>query len=339
MKFLKSQEFLSYLVFLGMGVVSVFLCITASKDWWVYKDFFNNDLSINTSWQEMWQSFSIFKEPLYFFAAKYFGALISFPAFVAFSTITLLVLKMHFLTKIVGHVWLACFFYSCLYLFLLEGTEIRVAYATACVIPAFYFLNKNNFLISLVLVLTATQLHLTAFVFLLMYPVYFFPLLTKIIAAVFLFSPLAIFIDFSFYDILFDFVGNFTDKYQVYLTQKNLDNQNSTGLFLYFIGFFYLLIIGVFYSLRDSLWVEPIKRVLFSLAMLGVVSMSFLNDHVAVAARFGELFLISIVPLLCWLVIYFKENNMILMRNFIFTTFLLYGMARFVYLFPTLIFD
>lgn len=139
MKLLNSKELLSYLVFFGMGVVSVFLCITASKDWWVYKDLFYDDLSVNTSWPEMWRSFSIFQEPLYFFAAKYFGSLISFQAFIAVATVTLLVVKMHFLTNIVGNAWLACFFYSCLYLFLLEGTVIRVAYATACIIPAFYF--------------------------------------------------------------------------------------------------------------------------------------------------------------------------------------------------------
>jgi uncharacterized membrane protein len=215
---------------------------------------------------------------------------------------------------------------------------IRVAYATACIIPAFYFLNKKKFLLSLVLTLIASQLHLTASVFLLMYPIYLLPILSRLIASVFLISPLVIFFDLSFYDMLFNFVGIFTDKYQVYLYEKNLDNQNSTGLFLYFIGFFYLLIIGVFNFLRDSLLEDPFKRVLLSLSMLGVISMSLLNDHVAVAACFGELFLISIVPLLCWLLIYFKENNMKRIQYFTLATFSCYGIARFIYLFPSLIF-
>lgn len=72
--------------------------------------------------------------------------------------------------------------------------------------------------------------------------------------------------------------------------------------------------------------------------MIGVVAMCVLHDHVAVAARFGELFMICLVPLLSWLFLYFEEHQMKYHKYALATTFSLYGVARFAYLYPSLVF-
>lgn len=144
--------------------------------------------------------------------------------------------------------------------------------------------------------------------------------------------------NFSLYDLLFHVVNMVTDKYQIYAIEKDLTKQNSTGLFFFFIGFFYFIVFILLYFLRGLLLTDPFKLTLLSLSMLGVAAMCLLYDHVAVAARFGELLLICLVPLLGWLSLFFKENSMKYYRYALTITFLGYGVARFVYLFPSLIF-
>ncbi|MCK9607878.1 MAG: EpsG family protein [Methylomonas sp.] len=334
----KARNFLKYLSFLGLGIIAAVLCQTASKDWWTYSSHLYGYYSVHSSWQEMWQSFSFLKEPLYFFSAKFFGELLSFSAFIAITTIALLMIKLNFLTKIVDDVWVTCFFYGSLYLFLFEGTVLRTAFATALIFPAFYYLQKGNIISSLILVVLATQIHLTTIVFFLMYPLYFYRRFNWLVFAVFAISPFLVLINFSIYDMLFQLVNMFTDKYQVYAIEKDLTQQNSTGLFFFFVVFFYVIILILLYFLRTSLLTDPLKLTLLSFSMLGVAAMCLLHDHVAVAARFGELFLICLVPLLSWLFLYFKENNMKYYQYILTATFCSYGLARFVYLFPSLVF-
>ncbi|AEF99623.1 EpsG family protein [Methylomonas methanica] len=334
----KARILLKYLSFLGLGVIAAVLCQTASKDWWTYSSHLYGYYSVHSSWEEMWQSFSVLKEPLYFFPAKFFGELLSFSVFIAITTVTLLVVKLHFLTKIVDNVWAACFFYGSLYLFLFEGTVLRTAFATALIFPAFYCLQKTNVTGSLFLVVLATQIHLTSIVFFLMYPLYFCRRINWLVFVFFAISPFLVLMNFSIYDMLFQVVNVFTDKYQIYAIEKDLTQQNSTGLFFFFIGFFYLIILILVYFLRVSLLTDPFKLMLLSLSMLGVIAMCILHDHVAVAARFGELLLICVVPLLSWLLLYFNEHNMKYYQRALILTFCSYGIARFVYLFPSLIF-
>ena len=133
-----SEKWTKYLIFIGLGFIAITLCHTPSKDWTGYINWFNRDTIL--SWQVMWTSSSFFTERLYFFSEKFFGELIGFPLFIALTTLVLLTVKLNYLGKIVENIWLGCFFYSCLYLFLFEATVLRVAYATALVIPAFYYL-------------------------------------------------------------------------------------------------------------------------------------------------------------------------------------------------------
>ncbi len=331
------KSLLKYTCFLILGVISVILCMTASKDWSTYNDHLFGYYSVHTSWNDMFRSVSFFREPLYFFSAKFFGELIGFPVFIGVTTIILLMVKLHFLSKMIDNVWVGCFLYVSLYLFLFESTQLRVAYATTFIFIAFYFLQQGKFGRSALMVLLASQLHLTSLVFLVIFPIYLVPRCYYFVMGVFAISPLFVALKISIYYLIFQFASVFTDKYQLYEIEKDLQQQNSTGMFLYFIGFFYLVIGSSSYFLRKRLQTDRFDGTIAALAMLGVIAMCLLHDHVAVAARFGELLMVSLVLLLSWLFFQFNDRGVRVGQFAIIVTSLCYGAARFLYLFPSLV--
>jgi len=325
-----------YAVFLLLGSISAYLSISFSKDWIHYQWFFNV-IYAETTWIELLKNNIPFSEPLFFVTAKVLDELIGLANFVVITTVILFTLKMHFLTKLVDNVFAVTFMYVCLYLFLFEGTLLRVAYATAFIIPAMYYLQKEKLFLSILLFLIATQIQLTSIIFIIMYPLFLYGRLNWLVIALFIIAPMTILLDLSAFNLIVDLTKLFSNKYQFYSDEKIIDSQNSTGLFYYFIGFYYVLVIAIGCYLRQQIMSDSFKKMIFSLAMLGCVSMCFFYDHVAVGARLGELLLISMVILLGWLYIYFKEKQLPLHNYALIFIFMAYGLARFFYLYPTLV--
>ncbi|HCO01204.1 MULTISPECIES: EpsG family protein [unclassified Methylophaga] len=321
-----------YILFFILGLIAVYLCQSASKDWSNYQWLFSIDNQ--KSWTQMLSEFSIFKEPAYFVLSKLGGEVIGFSLFMGIVTIITLVIKLNYLSKIVDSVPAACFFYFCLYFFLFDTTVLRVAYATALVIPAFYFLQHKRISLSFLLVGLASQIHLTTIAFMIIYPLYWVRQLNFVVLGIFILSPILIWIDFSAFDWLIRFSMIFTDKYQFYARPELLQQQNSTGLYFYFIGFYYLLVAGIYFYLRDEILTDPFKSVMASIAMLGVIIMCLLHDNVAVGARLGELFLISTVLLLSWVYLNARAKQQLLIQISMIVVFSSYAVARFFYLFP-----
>lgn len=332
-----SITYFKYVAFLLLGLMAVFLCQAFSKDWVNYQWLFSVDAS--KSWTQMFAEFSFFKEPAYFFLTKSGGELIGFSLFMGIITVLSLIVKLHYLSKIINAVGVVCFFYFCLYFFLLDTTVLRVAYATALVIPAFYYLQIKRFYLSVFLIVLASQIHLTAIVFLAIYPLYWLRQLNVMVLVVFLLSPLFILMNFSMFEWLINLSGVFTDKYQFYSQDVLLQQQNSTGLYFYFVAFYYVLVAGLYIYLRDEIKSDPFKQVMASLAMLGVIAMCLLHDIVAVGARLGELLLISSVLLLSWSYIKLIAAGNKWAVYCIAVVFTAYAFARFMYLFPSLIFS
>ena len=107
-----------YILFSILGLIAVYLCQSASKDWSNYQWLFSIDNQ--KSWTQMLSEFSIFKEPAYFVLSKLGGEVIGFSLFMGIITIITLVIKLNYLSKIVDSVPAACFFYFCLYFFLFK---------------------------------------------------------------------------------------------------------------------------------------------------------------------------------------------------------------------------
>lgn len=321
------------ILFLALGLITFYLSINFSKDWIHYQWWYG--LVEETSWLSMLNDLSPLKEPVYKFMSKWVGSKISFTGFVLIATVSLLFIKLRFLGKVVGSIFVGTFFYVCLYLLLFEGTSIRIGYAIALIIPALYFLKTQRYLNAFVLILLASQIHLTALVFLIVFPLYFFRQLNLMVYLLFLIAPLLFLFDISVFALLRQELGMINPRYLLY-DEIKLVNQNSTGLYVYFIAFFAMVLMVIYVYLKEKIRSDRFAAMLYSVTLLGVVFMCLFHDHVAVGARLGELLLVPIVILLSWLYMNFSERNMYLHKIGLVLVFFIYFSARLLYLYPSM---
>lgn len=323
------------LFFIILGVITFYLSIHFSKDWIHYNWMYDHEV-VNTTWQTFLSKLNVFKEPLFFTLAKAIGQLLGFSAFVFLATVVFLTIKLHFLSKIIKDPYLGAFFYVCFYLLLFEGTAIRVGYAVAFIVSALYCLKEHKFLYAFLLIVVASQIHLTALVFLIVFPLYFFRRFNTLVYLAFILSPLLIVSDISIFNILKELIVIVNPRYLYYLGENKLHVQNSTGLFFYFIAFFAMLLLFVFYYLKELIQKDRFISTIFSVTLCGVIFMCIFKDFVAVGARFGELLLVPIVILLSYLYLKFSLNKMFLHQVALIALSFLYFIARLVYLYPTI---
>lgn len=281
----------------------------------------------------MLSDFNPLREPLYKWLSKGVGQLIGFDGFVFLATVSLLFIKLHFFGKIVGNFLVTTFFYGCLYLLLFEGTAIRVGYAVALIIPALYFLKTQKCSYAFLLIILASQIHLSALIFLIIFPLYYSRRLNSIVFFLFLLAPLFIVFDVSVFTAFKQAIGTINPRYLQY-DEAKLVNQNSTGLYVYFIAFFAMVLMAIHVYLKEQIQIDRFTAMLQSVTLSGVIFMCMLHDHVAVGARLGELLLIPIVILLSWLYVQFSERRMYFHQFGLMSLFLAYFMARLLYLYP-----
>lgn len=329
----KLANYYRYIIFSLFGVLAFLLNTSASRDWNNYVKQFNR--LADKTWADVWAEFSFFHEPLFYLNAKLWGEWIGFTTFILILTVVLLGIKLHFLQKLTSRPWLVVYIYLCLYLFLFEGTVLRVAYATALIIPALYFLSREQWWPSLFLWVLATQVHLSTTIFLLALPFFLFPYVG--FGWLFLFfvvSPLCIVFQLSAFEYLAKIIGLFRADYVSYGRDAIVSNQNSSGMFFYYVVFYYTLTLVSITLLRSQLKEDAFLRMIASLCMAAVIIMCTLYDHVLVAARLGELLLV-VSPLLVAQAVY--EWPYIGKRFVIACTvsgFALIGVARLIYLYP-----
>lgn len=325
-----------YVLFIALGLMAFSLNVLASRDWYAYLKQFRR--LTEQSWSSVFNSFSLFEESLFYFSAKFWGEFIGFPLFIALATTLLLSVKLHFLQKLTSRPWIAVYFYLCAYLFLFEGTVLRVAYATALIIPALYFLSREQYWQSLALWFLATQIHFSAGIFLLAFALFILSYRGFLVLVFcFVLSPLLIVAEYSFSEQLINLVARFRQDYASYARQVITDNQNSSGMFFYYVSFYYGLILLCLCLLLKRFKEGRTLRMLAGLCMTAVIIMSSLYDHVVVAARLGELLLV-VSPLMfaealeSWP---YKGKKLITVA--LVGGFALFAVARFVYLYPSLL--
>lgn len=329
----KMQNLLVNLGYLCLGLIAFLMNIGYSKDWsshlWWYESLHS------TSWRDWYATTSLMREPGYQLLSKLIGGKLTFPVFVCLATISLLFLKLRYLSKIVENPYVGTFFYVSLYLLLFEGTVLRVAYATAFVIPGLYFLQQKKYWLSALFIMTAGLIHFSAFVYLAAFLIYFARPMGNLILWAFLAAPLLAIFDYSILSLFRDSITTINPRYLLYLDQKVIV-QNSTGLYFYFIAFFALTLLAIEFFLRSLLRSDRFALTLQRLAMLGVILMCALHHHVAVGARLGEMLLLPIVVLLSWLYLHFDQQRSALLKWALVTGFMAYMLARSIYLYPSL---
>lgn len=329
---LKSQS--AAICYLLLGFVIFYLCVHYSKDWTGYEFWYVRESKV-PSWAKLFSQFNPLREPLYKWVAKGIGELIGFSGFVLLATISLLFIKLRFLEKIVGSALVGTFFYVCLYILLFEGTAIRISYAVALIVPALYFLKNQRYVYAFLLIILASQIHLTALIFLIIFPLYFFSRLNGLVYLLFFLSPLLIIFDVSVFALFKQLIAMVNPRYLEYGEAK-LVNQNSTGLYLYFITFFAMILMGLYIFLKEKIQTDRFAASIYSTGLSGIIFMCLFHDHVAVGARFGELLLVSLVILLSWLYMHFYQRKMIIYQVGLVSVFMMYFLARAIYLYPTM---
>ncbi|WP_289284008.1 MULTISPECIES: EpsG family protein [unclassified Methylophaga] len=326
-----------WLIYPLLGLTAFLLSISASVDWMHYNWHYEHRVA-NQTWYQLFDSFSLTKEILFFWSSKLLGELIGFKWFIFSLTMGLTTLKLYYYERLSDKKpWLTIFFYCCFYLFLLEGTVLRVAYATAFVIVAIYFLFDKRPLLSFGLILLSSQIHLTCLVFLIIFPIYYSKYFFTALLVSFVLSPLFILFHFSLFDLIGSVAGYVNPKYQFYFGEKIIDTQNSTGLFFYFLAVFYALNLFVVYTLRNSIFSDPKARVLVGTGLMGIIFMSTMYTHVAPATRLAELMMITLPLYLTSVFLEWQKNKYYWVCYSIIIFAVLYALARFVYLYPSLI--
>lgn len=321
-------------LYLVVGITAYLFCTQLSKDWVHYHWWFG--LLERKSWLTVLQELSILREPFYNLPVKALSPYIGFPTVIFMATITLTWIKLQTLQKIVANQYVAIFFYICIYWLLLEGTQLRVAYATAFVVLGFYYLQNQRYWLSLLMMAIASQIQFTAILFCLVFVLHFIKPLSPLTLAIFLISPVFVIFDISIYSWLEQGIAILNPRYLLYGSQK-INGQNSTGLYLYFIAFFWTLLLIIEWQLKMRFQKDRFKLTLQRLAMSGVVIMCIFHDHVALGARLGELLLLPVVILLGWLYLELERSNNRLGIHLLTGIFLVYFMARFIYLVPGVI--
>lgn len=326
-----ARHYSPLLLFFGLGLFAFYLTINFSKDWQAYLWLYG--MTETKPWHLVLTDLSLFKEPLFLVFSKFLGELIGYPAFIFISVVLLLVIKLRYLEKIVDNPYTGTFFYVCLYLLLFEGTAIRIGLATSLVIPAIYLLKQQKYLYSILLIILASQIHLSAILFLIVFPLYFYTRLTTVSWVLFLISPLFALFDVSIFSYFTQLIGLINPRYLLY-DEDILVNQNSTGLYFYFIAFFSIMLIIIYAYLKELISRDAFTRVVFSVCLLAIFFMCAFYDHVAVGARLGELLLLPIVILLSMVYQKFSDRKMLFCRAAIISIFIIYFVARFHYLYP-----
>lgn len=320
-------------LYLLAGIAAYIICVRFSKDWIHYLWWFG--LFQNKTWPMFWQDLSILREPLYNLPVKLLSPYIGFENVILIATISLTWIKLRTLQKLVPDKYVAMFFYVCLYWLLLEGTQLRVAYATTFAILSFYYLQNQRYWLSVLMIAIASQIQLTAILFSLVFVLYFIKPAAPLTLSLFLLSPLLFFFEVSIYAWLEQGIALINPRYLLYGSEK-IKDQNSTGLYVYFIAFFWTTLVLIEWKLKTYLQADRFKLAIQRLAMTGVIFMCAFHDHVALGARLGELLLLPIVILLSWLYLEGHRTNNCLTRHLLTAIFFAYFIARFIYLFPSI---
>ncbi len=328
---LKAKAALPFLICIGLGFLAAILSVNYSKDLHSYTVMF--DETVAKSWIDIFEEFSFFKENLFKLMIYTLGQGFSYAVAVTLMTVFFLTIKLKYLEKITGDFYSGAFFYLCFYLLILEGTVMRAAFALTLVVMAIYYLKQQQFLKSLCCIILGSQLHFSAILFLLLFPMYLIPGALHIVCFVFLAAPLFYIFDISVFSKTIDFFSLINPKYLTYTDRNLIAAQNSTGLYFPYIGVFSLLLGYLYIRLKERILSDPFIRSMFLMAMTGIILMWMFYDHIAVGARLGELLLFTVAILLAAVEISVKEKNLLMERAILYASSSAYFVARFWYLY------
>jgi hypothetical protein len=285
------------------GLLIAWAGLTAVNLHWLIDDWYKYSFSISASQDFFARFFTIDynKDPAYFLLQATLAGLLSFEIF--FSLLIFLCLAIKFLALLqvnpIPRILDVAPYFLVLG-FLHEGIQMRIAIALSIALWAIVYFSRNQRFLSYSMLVFASTFHISTstffFVFLLKY------LYSRFGSAVLIagVSISAILSYTTFVQDLLIQVGVATNaRFLLYSQGTVYENQNSTGLFPYFVFFvtFCTAFVWYFYRPVTEVW-KNLYRLALSSGLLAIAILQVFSFNVVVSSRLADLLLLPILLVL-----------------------------------------
>lgn len=225
-------------------------------------------------------------------------------------------------------VWLSIFLFINLRLFYFTLSGLRQAIAMALILVSYKFLIERKFIYFAIIVFCASLFHLSALVFLIIYPLSKIKLNKKILIN----SSIIGIVSFIFFDLIINSFLIIFPKYSMYLTSTYFDGNVRLASIMNFLVIFIIFIAG--YTLNNS---EKITRdnseinVLNHIILLGTI-ITFVSINASIVNRFSMYFFMFVVIYMPKIITNISNRNLRLTSLYFITIFsLLYNIVILYY--------
>lgn len=286
-----------------IGFVLVWATLTAVNLHWLIDDWYRHSFIVNTSQDFLTRITTIVysKDPAYFLVQASLAGLLNFEMFFGILIFTCLVLKFSALLQVTPKPGLLDVAPYLLVLgFLHEGIQMRIAIALSISIWAIIFYAKNQRLLALFILALASTFHISAStIFVVLFLLFIYERwggATLVAGAAF-----AIVLAYMpFIPTLLIKVGKITNaRFLLYSEGVIFENQNSTGLFQYFVLFIIFLtgFVWRYYKPISGVW-GNLYRIALTSGFLAIAILQIFRFNVVVSSRLADLLLLPVLLVL-----------------------------------------
>lgn len=281
----------------------VWATLTAVNLYWLIDDWYRYSFSVNASQDFVTRITTIVysKDPAYSLIQAGLAGLLNFEMFFGLLIFACLALKFAALLQVNPRPGLLDVAPYLLVLgFLHEGIQMRIAVALSIAIWAIVFYAKNQRLLALFILALASTFHISASTFFVVLILLFSyekwgkvsMVVGVFIAAVLAYTP--------FIPTLLIEVGRLTNaRFLLYSEGVIYENQNSTGLFQYFVLFVIFLtgFVWRYYKPISTVWTN-LYRIALTSGFLAIAILQIFRFNVVVSSRLADLLLLPVLLVL-----------------------------------------
>lgn len=266
---------------------------------------------------------NIYRDPGYYIFQNIFASFLPFQYFLGLVIFACLSIKLSALWQLSSRPGiLEVIPYLAVLSFLHEGTQIRIALALSIVMLALASWAQERRLIAMTLLFLACLFHWSAAIYVIVFAVIF---LAQLSGPAVYFVGAGMSLAVMGLPLLNDFIvliaGPFAHaRYTVYLGNYFASNQNSSGLFPFFI-FFIVVLVALVWALfkPNNLRLQYLKLFALVSGCLSISCQIIFRFSVVIASRFGDLLLLPVLIALGFTLVQLnKERRYLLLVSIIF---------------------
>ena len=281
-----------------VGFLLVWAMLTAVNLHWLIDNWYQWSFDQNASQAFMERIFTIdyLKDPAYFLVQAVLSSLFSFKVFFGILIFTCLALKFTALMQVNPRPGILDVAPYLLVLgFLHEGIQMRIAIALSIAIWALIFFAKNQRIFAAIILAVASTFHISASTFFIVFiSLSLYKRFGKIILIIGAIFTLVVAYTTFGYD-LFMHLGTATNARFLNYPKE----QNSTGLFQYFVFFNILLTSFVFYYFKPKSYVwETLYCLALTSGLMAIAILQILRFSVVTSSRLAELLSLPVLLVL-----------------------------------------